>query len=141
MFLLNRLLSQSNLIPEYYLHPIMFLLNLLPHYSMLQKHIHLHPIMFLLNPCTHSQVMYHSLLFTSHYVPIKSRHCYTNNSDIITFTSHYVPIKSNNEKPSRFIRYIFTSHYVPIKSTMYLDISISISYLHPIMFLLNPIPI
>ena len=92
MFLLNRLLSQSNLIPEYYLHPIMFLLNLVAlhilhlytaftsHYVPIKSMMnncedgyshHLHPIMFLLNLSVFVFVSF-IVSFTSHYVPIKS---------------------------------------------------------------------
>ena len=55
------------------------------------------------------------------------------------FTSHYVPIKSKGREIRKQQEKVFTSHYVPIKSEItgwtYSDGSLN---LHPIMFLLNP---
>ena len=102
--------------------------------------MNLHPIMFLLN------LIFPSLSalvtsFTSHYVPIKSRIVSQNVERTSLFTSHYVPIKSDarNELKQKLDR--FTSHYVPIKSANRYRQEKYNKNLHPIMFLLNPIPI
>ena len=53
------------------------------------------------------------------------------------FTSHYVPIKSKIPLLCVKSLSIFTSHYVPIKSNMSHVCHGFHNYLHPIMFLLN----
>ena len=104
---------------ELSLHPIMFLLNRSKSKCKNDTEKPLHPIMFLLN-------LYEQLIpvivlkdFTSHYVPIKSILSPITTHTIADFTSHYVPIKS-----------VFLSGYNKF-----------VIALHPIMFLLNPIPI
>ena len=57
------------------------------------------------------------------------------------FTSHYVPIKSVRGSDFGSDTMIFTSHYVPIKSIDAVCVVQQHIHLHPIMFLLNPIPI
>ena len=77
-------------------------------------HQALHPIMFLLN-----------------LVYVK-----TSDSTVV-FTSHYVPIKSDARNELKQKLDNFTSHYVPIKSRALLDTPAEDTALHPIMFLLN----
>ena len=75
----------------------------------------LHPIMFLLN----------------------LQHITVLRLNLIVFTSHYVPIKSITTAETLTLRRVFTSHYVPIKSPCTLIYNPNHQSLHPIMFLLN----
>ena len=77
------------------------------------------------------------LIFTSHYVPIKSKHKCLKQKRVAKFTSHYVPIKSAAVIEKLFNNPLFTSHYVPIKSPIHLLLYYEYRDLHPIMFLLN----
>ena len=72
------------------LHPIMFLLNHLTHYLVIYKVVPLHPIMFLLN-LGNEFTPAKKEIFTSHYVPIKSKLCHRNK---ISFYPLYIPLCS-----------------------------------------------
>ena len=96
----------------------MFLLNQMLTRFRVFSHRALHPIMFLLNRCQLAFVRTRLLIFTSHYVPIKSEKITFADITVNHFTSHYVPIKSD------------TTHRTNVELGQ---------SLHPIMFLLNPV--
>ena len=129
----------------------MFLLNLGGIAKRYPFHIPLHPIMFLLNLLSLFDISFVILVFTSHYVPIKSLNHYlaiykveplhpimfllNRNVAILSFvkksrifTSHYVPIKSKRFAVTLFVITVFTSHYVPIKSNLLNEFLFSSQY-------------
>ena len=56
----------------------------------------------------------------------------------LLFTFHYVSIKSMVTGSTRYRRYAFTFHYVSIKSIIRIRIYRAHLYLHSTMYLLNP---
>ena len=98
----------------------MFLLNHLTHYLVIYKVVPLHPIMFLLNQNFATEIKFLFILFTSHYVPIKSPlywlKMYIDRCTLhpIMFLLNPYTLLSNLKSNS------FTSHYVPIKSHTYI---------------------
>ena len=88
----------------------MFLLNpiLLTFKNLLITY--LHPIMFLLNLQQATAFFEHLILFTSHYVPIKSATLRHNVTKLHLFTSHYVPIKSHTNIILYFLP--FSTHFL-----------------------------
>ena len=96
MFLLNRHVNYNILVQLLYLHPIMFLLNRTTHTASIYSRMHLHPIMFLLNHKTEcvsrlSDADLHPIMFL-----LNLQQATAFFEHLIVFTSHYVPIKSFN---------------------------------------------
>ena len=114
MFLLNRHVNYNILVQLLYLHPIMFLLNI--DKSVIKKlYANLHPIMFLLNPINFSASS-PSILFTSHYVPIKSH------TNIILyflpFSTHFLSTtaKTSQADVRNLLNYLLTTLLKPHES-------------------------
>ena len=105
MFLLNQKNLLRNLRAGQYLHPIMFLLNL--------------------NSCIYYLL---NVRFTSHYVPIKSKHKCLKQKRVAKFTSHYVPIKSHTYIILYFLRFSTPFLSTPEKTSQ-VDVRNLLNYL------------
>ncbi len=126
------------MLQHFHLHSTMYLLN---HMSCVYRTLivcHLHSTMYLLNPDTLKSV-FHSFIFTFHYVSIKSTIHIEYHICLLEFTFHYVSIKSDFTLDDYNYLKIFTFHYVSIKSKSIDTNYMEWCYLHSTMYLLNPI--
>ena len=94
--------------------------------------------MYLLNLKSFTHI-YDVVLFTFHYVSIKSDFEAVTTAVGNVFTFHYVSIKSSKITKSKLIIIVFTFHYVSIKSSLAYLVCTSSKHLHSTMYLLNPI--
>ena len=94
MYLLNRA-TQSRATEWWkYLHSTMYLLNPMEQITTGITDLNLHSTMYLLNLYWDSMTCKPSVVFTFHYVSIKSTHASDTMWSSSTFTFHYVSIKS-----------------------------------------------
>ena len=80
--------------------------------------INLHSTMYLLNLDGIALTNATTILFTFHYVSIKSASNLSAMPSVYAFTFHYVSIKSLADHVDRYVVCSFTFHYVSIKSNI-----------------------